>query len=134
MTDLLSGQIQLMFESVGVSLPPVQAGLLRPLGVTSSERIAELPDLPTIAESGYPGYRVSVWYGIATAIGMPVEAARMFGASINRALGDEELRASLTKAGFAPLKPRSEVELKQFVDADKSSWLNEVKKLNFSLD
>jgi tripartite-type tricarboxylate transporter receptor subunit TctC len=134
MTDLLSGQIQLMFESVGISLPPVQAGLLQPLGVTSSERIAELPDLPTIAENGYPGYRVSVWYGIAAPTGMPVEAARMISASIYRALGDEAFRASLTKAGFAPLKPRSEDELKQFVDADKARWLNVVKKLNFSLD
>jgi len=134
MTDLLSGQIQLMFESVGISLPPAQAGLLRPLGVTSSERIAQLPDLPTIAENGYPGYRVSVWYGIAAPTGMPVEAARMISGSMNRALGDEAFRASLTKAGFAPLKPRSEDELKQFVDADKARWLNVVKKLNFSLD
>jgi tripartite-type tricarboxylate transporter receptor subunit TctC len=55
LTDLLSGQIQVMFESVGISLPPVQAGLLRALGVSSSERIADLPDLPTIAESGYAG-------------------------------------------------------------------------------
>jgi tripartite-type tricarboxylate transporter receptor subunit TctC len=134
MTDLLSGQIQLMFESVGISLPPVQAGLLRSLGVTSSERIAELPDLPTIAENGYPGYRVSVWYGIAAPTGMPVGAARMISASINRALGDEAFRALLTKAGFSPLKPRSEGELKQFVDADKTRWLNVVKELNFSLD
>src|SRR5690348_11839896 len=65
LTDLLSGQIQVMFESVGISLPPAQAGLVRPLGVSAAGRIAELPDLPTIAESGYPDYRVSVWYGIA---------------------------------------------------------------------
>jgi tripartite-type tricarboxylate transporter receptor subunit TctC len=134
LTDLLSGQIQLMFESVGISLPPVQAGLLRPLGVSSTERIAELPDLPTIAESGYPGYRVSVWYGIAAPTGMAAEAARMISASINRALDDEAFRASLTKAGFAPLKPRSEEAIRQFVEADKARWLNVVKKLNFSLD
>jgi tripartite-type tricarboxylate transporter receptor subunit TctC len=134
LTDLLSGQIQLMFESVGISLPPVQAGLLRPLGVSSTERIAELPDLPTIAESGYPGYRVSVWYGIAAPTGMAAEAARMISASINRALDDEAFRASLTKAGFAPLKPRSEDAIRQFVEADKARWLNVVKKLNFSLD
>ncbi len=134
LTDLLSGQIQLMFELVGISLPPVQAGLLRPLGVSSTERIAELPDLPTIAESGYPGYRVSVWYGIAAPTGMAAEAARMISASINRALDDEAFRASLTKAGFAPLKPRSEDAIRQFVEADKARWLNVVKKLNFSLD
>jgi tripartite-type tricarboxylate transporter receptor subunit TctC len=134
MTDLLSGQIQLMFESVGISLPPVQAELLRPLGVSSTTRIAELPDLPTIAENGYPGYRVSVWYGVAAPTGMPAEAAQIIRASINRALDDEAFRASLTKAGFAPLHARSEASIKEFVDADRTRWLNVVKRLNFSLD
>jgi tripartite-type tricarboxylate transporter receptor subunit TctC len=134
LTDLLSGQIQVMFESVGISLPPVQAGLLRALGVSSAERIAELPDLPTIAESGYPGYRVSVWYGVAAPAGMPAEAAQIISASIDRALGDEAFRTSLTKAGFAPLKPRTEAETRQFVELDRMRWLDVVKKLNFSLD
>jgi tripartite-type tricarboxylate transporter receptor subunit TctC len=134
LTDLLSGQIQVMFESVGISLPPVQAGLVRALGVSSTERIAELPDLPTIAESGYPSYRVSVWYGVAAPAAMPAEAAQLIGASINRALGDETFRATLTRAGFAPLKPRGEAETRQFIEADKARWLDVVKKLNFSLD
>jgi tripartite-type tricarboxylate transporter receptor subunit TctC len=134
LTDLLSGQIQVMFESVGISLPPAQAGLVRPLGVSTAERIAELPDLPTIAESGYPAYRVSVWYGIAAPVGMPAEAAQKISASMSRALDDEAFRTSLTKAGFAPLKPGSDDEIKQFVEADKARWLNVVKKLNFSLD
>jgi tripartite-type tricarboxylate transporter receptor subunit TctC len=133
LTDLLSGQIQVMFESVGISLPPAQAGLVRPLGVSSAEHIAELPDLPTVAES-YPGYRVSVWYGIAAPVGMPAEAAQKISASMSRALNDEAFRASLTKAGFAPLKRRSGDEIRQFVEADKARWLSVVKKLNFSLD
>ena len=134
LTDLLSGQIQVMFESVGISLPPVQAGLVRALGVSSTERISELPDLPTIAESGYPDYRVSVWYGIAAPTAMPAEAVQKVSASINRAIDDEAFRASLTKAGFPPLKPRSGDEIRQFVDADKARWLDVVRKLNFSLD
>jgi tripartite-type tricarboxylate transporter receptor subunit TctC len=134
LTDLLSGQIQVMFESIGISMPPVQAGLVRPLGVSSTERIAERPDLPTIAESGYPNYRVSVWYGIAAPAGMPAEAMQTIRASINRALDDEAFRASLTKAGFPPLHARSEASVKEFVDADRTRWLDAVKKMNFSLD
>jgi tripartite-type tricarboxylate transporter receptor subunit TctC len=134
LTDLLSGQIQVMFESIGISLPPAQAGLVRPLGVSSSTRIAELPDLPTIAESGYPGYRVSVWYGIAAPAGMPSEAAQIISASVDRALNDETFRASLTRAGFPPLKARDGATIKAFVDADKARWMDVVKKLNFSLD
>jgi tripartite-type tricarboxylate transporter receptor subunit TctC len=75
-----------------------------------------------------------VWYGIAAPAGMPAEAAQKIRASMNRALDDEAFRASLTKAGFAPLKPQSEAEIKQFVAADKVRWLNVVNKLNFSLD
>ena len=134
LTDLLSGQIQVMFESVGISLPPVQAGLVRPLGVSSAERIAELPDLPTIAESGYPDYRVSVWYGIAAPAKMPAEAAQKISASMNRALDDDAFRTSLIKAGFAPLKARNEASHQGVVDADRARWLEVVKKLNFSLD
>ena len=107
---------------------------MRPLGVSSTEHIAELPDLPTIAESGYPGYRVSVWYGIAAPVGMPAEAAQKISASIAHALGDEAFRASLTRAGFAPLKARDAASIKEFVDADKARWMGVVKQLNFSLD
>jgi len=134
MTDLLSGQIQVMFESVGISLPPAQAGLVRPLGVSAAGRITELPDLPTIAESGYPDYRVSVWYGIAAPVKMPAEAAQKISASMNRALDDDAFRTSLIKAGFAPLKARNEASIKEYVDADRARWLEVVKKLNFSLD
>jgi len=134
LTDLLSGQIQLMFESVGISLPLVQARLLRALGVSSTERIADLPELPTIAESGYPDYRVSVWYGIAAPAKVPEEVVQTITAGVKRALNDDAFRALLTKAGFAPLRSKSKTETQQFVDADRARWLGMVKQLNFSLD
>jgi tripartite-type tricarboxylate transporter receptor subunit TctC len=134
LTDLLAGHIQLMFETVGIAMPPAKAGLVRALGVSSAERIADPSDLPTIAESGYPDYRVSVWYGIAAPTKMPAEAVQTITASINRALNDEAFRASLTKVGFWPQRPRSEAEIKTFVDADRARWSDVVKKLSFSLD
>jgi tripartite-type tricarboxylate transporter receptor subunit TctC len=134
MTDLLAGHIQLEFETAGSALPPVKAGLLRPLGISSAERVADLPDLPTIAESGFPDYHVSVWYGIAAPVKMPPDAMQTITASINRALNDEAFRASLTKVGFWPERPRSEVEIKAFMEADRARWSGVVKKLNFSLD
>jgi len=132
--DLISGNIQLMFETVGTALPPIKAGLVRPLGVSSPERIADLPDLPTVSESGYPDYRVSVWYGIAAPAGVPADVTRIISASINRALDDEAFRASMTKIGFWPLRSRSEAAIKEFIDADKARWSNVIKKLNLSLD
>jgi len=134
LADLISGHIQVTFETVGTALPPIKAGLLRPLGVSSTERIADLPDLPTIAESGYPDYRTTVWYGAVAPAGMSAEVVQIISASINRALDDEAFRASLTNAGFGVLRSRSEAEIKEFIDADKARWSNVIRKLNISLD
>jgi tripartite-type tricarboxylate transporter receptor subunit TctC len=134
MTDLLSGQIQLMFESPGTSLQPIRAGLLRPLGVSSAERIAELPDVPTIAESGYPDYRVSVWYAVAAPAKVPDDVAEKIVASLTRGLNDEAFRASLEKVGFVPLRPRDAAGIKAFIEDDRARWTRVIKTLNISLD
>ncbi|WP_298276498.1 tripartite tricarboxylate transporter substrate binding protein [uncultured Bradyrhizobium sp.] len=132
--DLLSGNIQLMFDTLGTALPPVKSGMLRALGVSSTARIADLPDLPTIAESGYPDYAVSVWYGIAAPSKVPDEIAGKIKASLDRALNDEAFRASLVKIGFPPLRPKSQAEIDTFVDTDRARWAGVVKALNISLD
>ncbi|WP_342728639.1 tripartite tricarboxylate transporter substrate binding protein [Bradyrhizobium sp. B097] len=132
--DLLSGNIQLMFDTLGTALPPVKSGMLRALAVTSTERIPDLPDLPTIAESGYPDYAVSVWYGIAAPSKVPDEIADKIKASLDRALNDEAFRASLVRIGFPPLRVKSQAEIDRFVDTDRARWAGVVKALNISLD
>ncbi|WP_375789632.1 Bug family tripartite tricarboxylate transporter substrate binding protein [Bradyrhizobium sp. Pha-3] len=132
--DLLSGNIQLMFDTLGTALPPVKSGMLRALGVSSAERIPDLPDLPTIAESGYPDYAVSVWYGIAAPSKVPDEIAGKIKASLDRALNDEAFRASLVRIGFPPLRVKSQAEIDKFVDTDRARWAGVVKALNISLD
>lgn len=132
--DLLSGNIQLMFDTLGTALPPVKSGMLRPLGVSSTERIPDLPDLPTIAESGYPDYAVSVWYGIAAPSKVPDDVAGKVKASLDRALNDEAFRASLLKIGFPPLHAKSQAEIDEFVNTDRARWAGVVKALNISLD
>ena len=75
-----------MFDTLGTALPPVKSGMLRAIGVRPTQRIPDLPDVPTIAESGYPDYAVSVWYGISAPAKMPDEIAQKISASLNRAL------------------------------------------------
>src|SRR5450631_4090794 len=86
LTDVMSGNIQLMFESVTLVLPQVRAGLLRPLGISSAQRHSDLPDVPTIADSGYPEYFVSVWNGVAVSSGLPDDVTRILTESLNRAM------------------------------------------------
>lgn len=64
LTDLVGGQVQVMIDNLITALPQVKAGKLRALAVTSAQRLPDLPDVPTIAESGYPGFEVTVWVGI----------------------------------------------------------------------
>ena len=132
--DLLSGNIQLMFDTLGTALPPVKGGLLRPLAVSSAQRIPDLPDVPTMAEAGYPQYAVSVWYGVAAQSKLPDDIAQKLKASLDRALNDDTFRASLDKSGFAPLRPKSFAEIDKFIDADRKLWTGVIKALNISLD
>jgi tripartite-type tricarboxylate transporter receptor subunit TctC len=134
LTDLLSGNIQLMFDTLGTALPPVKAGLLRPLAVSSAQRIPDLPDVPTMAEAGYPQYAVSVWYGVAAQSKLPDEIVQKLKASLDRALSDDTFRASLDKSGFAPLRPKSLADIDKFIDADRKLWAGVIKALNISLD
>jgi len=134
LTDLLSGNIQVMFDTLGTALPPVKGGLLRPLAVSSAQRIADLPDVPTMAESGYPDYVVGVWFGICAPSKLPDDIAQKLTASLDKALGDDAFRASLQKIGYPPLRPKSQAEIDKFVATDRARWAGVIKALNISLD
>ncbi len=134
LTDLISGHIQVMFESLGTTLPPLKSGLLRALGVGSTQRSPDLPEVPTLAESGYPDYKVSVWYGIVAPSKLPEEIERKLSASVDRALNDDTFRTSLEKIGFPVLRPRSAAAIAEFIEADRARWAAVIKAQNISLD
>jgi tripartite-type tricarboxylate transporter receptor subunit TctC len=134
LSDVMSGHIQLMFESVSLALPQIRAGLLRPLGISSAQRHSELPDVPTIAESGYPEYFVSVWNGVAVSSGVSDDVARILTDGLGRIMNDDALRASLQKLGYTALRPRSPAAIAEYMDAERKKWSGVIKAQNISLD
>lgn len=134
LTDVISGNIQLMFESVSLALPPIRSGMLRPLGISSIQRDSDLSDVPTIAESGYPEYFVNVWNGVAAPAGLPDDVRRVLTASLNRALNDDAFRASVEKVGYSVFRPLSPAAIAEFVDADRARWSRVIKAQKITLD
>jgi tripartite-type tricarboxylate transporter receptor subunit TctC len=134
LTDVMSGHIQLMFESVSLALPQIRSGLLRPLGISSAQRISDLPDVPTIAESGYPAYFVSVWNGVAVPADLPDDVTRILTDSLDRVMNDPAFRASLEKVGYTALRPRSAAAIAEFMNAERIRWSAVIKAQNISLD
>jgi tripartite-type tricarboxylate transporter receptor subunit TctC len=103
LTDLIGGQVQLMFAPVVNSLPLAQAGKLEALAVSSAKRSALAPDLPTVAESGLPGFDVVGWYGLAVPAGTPKEAIARLNAGTDLALKSAELINQLRVQGYEPM-------------------------------
>ena len=103
LADLLGGQVQMMFSSVVAILPHVKAGKLRALAVSSRERMSLLPDLPTIAESGVPGYQSSSWYGILAPAGTPPEVVARLNAALVKVVARADVRDALAKEGAEPV-------------------------------
>jgi len=102
LSDLLAGEVQLMFSSVVAILPHIKAGKLRALAVTGGKRLASMPELPTIAESGLPGYEASSWYGILAPAGTPRDIVVRLNAELAKALEQPEVRSSLLAEGAEP--------------------------------
>jgi tripartite-type tricarboxylate transporter receptor subunit TctC len=103
LSDLLSGQVQLMFSSVVAILPHVKAGKLRALAVSSKDRLSLLPDLPTLAEAGVPDYQTSSWYGILAPAGTPPDVVTRLNAAIVKIVGQPEVRQALAQEGADPV-------------------------------
>jgi len=103
MTDLIGGQIQLMFDNLASSLAQVRAGKVKALAVTTAKRTTLAPDLPTIAESGLPGFDISTWFGIFAPGGIPKDVAARLHEEFARALAQPDVREKMLNLGAEPV-------------------------------
>jgi tripartite-type tricarboxylate transporter receptor subunit TctC len=120
LTDLLGGQLQLMFSPLPPSLDYVRSGRLRALAVTTAARSQALPDVPVIADV-VPGYEASAWYGIGAPKGTPAEIVDRINAEINAGLTDAKLSARLTELGSVPFAGSS-ADFGKFLAAETEKW------------
>ncbi len=119
--DLLGGQIQLMFAPIATALPHIKSGKLRALGVTTLRRSSVMPDVPTIAESGLPGYDQTVWNGLAGPANMPPAVVAKLHAAVVKAVGSQELRANFASVGSDALSD-TPAEFTAFVAEEITKW------------
>ncbi|MGH7185394.1 MAG: tripartite tricarboxylate transporter substrate binding protein, partial [Pseudomonadota bacterium] len=119
--DLLGGQIPLMFLDLAAGAPQIKAGKLKALAVASDRRIAALPDLPTVGESGVAGFEAWAWQALAAPAGTPRDIVARLNAEYRKAIGTPELRQKLIDAGIDPLQSSPD-EVTAYIKSETAKW------------
>jgi tripartite-type tricarboxylate transporter receptor subunit TctC len=125
-TDVMGGQAQVLFNGMLATYPYVKDGKLRALAISSLKRFAAAPDLPTVAESGYPGFETGSWQGIVAPAKTPPDVVKFLHASITKILSTPEMQERLTVSG-AETRPQSSEQFGQFIANEKARWAKVVK-------
>lgn len=132
-TDLLAGQIDVMFAPGETVMPHVKAGKLQALAVTSARRATALPDLPTVSESGVPGYEAIGWFGLLAPAATPRALVERISRDANRVLADPEVRKLMLALGAEPSGDTPE-EFGRFIRADQAKWSQLMRERGISIE
>ena len=127
LTDTMAGQVQILFGSVGVTIPQLNSGRLRAIAVTTLKRIAALPDVPTIDESGLKGYSVVLWHGLIGPKGLPRPIVDRVNGDLNKALQTKEMQDRLAADGVSAAGGTPE-QFAALIKKDIEVWRGVVKK------
>jgi tripartite-type tricarboxylate transporter receptor subunit TctC len=133
LNDLLSGTIQVMFDTVPSALPQIKAGKLRPISVASSMRNPQLPDVPTAQEGGLAGYEVATWAMVAGPAGLPRDVVMRLNSAITAAVKSPEVQVRFAQMGLTPLTSTPE-EAAATLKTDYERWGAVVKRLNLTVE
>jgi tripartite-type tricarboxylate transporter receptor subunit TctC len=132
-TDLLGGNVQIIFADVGLIAPHVKAGTLRALAVTGTARMPALPDVPTMIEAGVPGYTAGTWYGVLAPAGTPAAVTRRLNAEIVRVLAAPDLRAQFADQSVVAAGGRAE-DFAALIREDYDKWGRVIKGAGIKLE
>jgi tripartite-type tricarboxylate transporter receptor subunit TctC len=131
--DLIGGQIQVYFGGIPVNLPMIRAGKVKPLGVSLARRSPLLPDVPTVAEAGVPGYEVNVWYGLFAPSGTPRPVVARIASDVSRQLKSPEMQQRLAGLGV-DAAGTTPAEFKALFTVEVEKWAKVVKAARITLD
>jgi tripartite-type tricarboxylate transporter receptor subunit TctC len=134
LNDLLGGQVSMSFTDVLTALPYVKAGKLRALGVTTAARSQALPDVPTVAEQGVPGFDVSVFFGIVAPAGTPPDRIAKLNKAFVEVLATPKVKQQFASQGLEPAPSNSPEQLGTFIGTQKTKWSGVVKQSGAQLD
>jgi tripartite-type tricarboxylate transporter receptor subunit TctC len=134
LNDLLGGQVSMSFTDVLTALPYVKAGKLRALGITTAGRSQALPDVPTVAEQGVPGYDVSVFFGIVAPAGTPPERIAKLNRAFVEVLNTPKVKQLFASQGLETAPSSTPQQLGQFIQAQVVKWAGVVKQAGAQLD
>ncbi|MBX3649878.1 MAG: tripartite tricarboxylate transporter substrate binding protein [Burkholderiales bacterium] len=133
LVDTISGQTQLLFATPIASVGHIQAGRLRAIAVSTTKRVGTMPEVPTVSESGVPGYDSGVWYAILAPRGTPQNLVARLNEEFRKALGDPGIREFLSKSGVDPEGGTPE-ELGKYIRSELAKWAKVIKAANIRLD
>jgi tripartite-type tricarboxylate transporter receptor subunit TctC len=133
MQDAVAGHVPLSVASIFVTKPHIENKRLRPLAVTTSKRSTELPDVPTVAESGYPGFDAPAWWGVLTSARVPPEIVKRMNEEINKAVKVPEIAAKLSGQGMTVVGGTQETA-RLFIDQQIDTWSVVVKDNNIKAE
>ena len=133
LVDLLGGQTQLMFSTMPPALPHVKSGRLRALGMTGAKRSPLVPDLPTIAEAGLPGYEITQWWGLLGPAGMPAAIVTRINSDVNAILQQPEVKERFASAG-ADTAPNTPAWFASYMKSEVAKWAKVVKASGATAD
>lgn len=133
LTDLVSGDLQLAITYIPTFVPNAQSGMIRGLAVTSPERITDLPAVPTVSESGLPGFEAAGWNAMLAPAGTPANIVERLNATVNAFLGGDTGRRQLQRIGMTALGGTPE-KMKAYLKSEAAKWGPVIKKANITLD
>jgi tripartite-type tricarboxylate transporter receptor subunit TctC len=133
LTDLLAGEVQVMFSSAVAMLPQVKAGRLRAIAMTGAKRSAAIPAIPTVAESGVPGYETGSWYGVVVPAGTPAAAIERLSREIQAIVKAQDITSKLNEEAVIPVGSTPDT-FDRHIRAELARWAKVIKAAKIELE